>query len=49
MVVQHAHFIPIVGVENKGTYYEVHGDLAKQHSFETTLGLTGPEPAGSWQ
>ena len=49
MVVQHAHSIPIVGVENKGTYDVARGDRPKQHSFETTLRLTGPEPADSGQ
>ena len=49
IVVQHAHFIPIVGVENEGIYYVVHGDLPKQHSFETTLRLTGPKPADAGQ
>ena len=34
--VQHAHFMPIVGVGNRGVYSLVHGDLQKQHSFETT-------------
>ena len=33
---QHAHFIPIVGVEKKGAYYLVYGDLPRQHPFGTT-------------
>ena len=46
---QHAHFIPIVGVGKRGAYLLVHGDLARQHSFETTLRFTGPVPADSRQ
>ena len=46
---QHAHFIPIVGVGKRGEYDLVHGDLPRQHSFETTLTFTGPVPADSGQ
>ena len=46
---QHAHFIPIVGVGKRGEYELVHGDLPRQHPFETTLRFTGPVPAGSRQ
>ena len=46
---QHAHFIPIVGVEKRGEYQLVHGDLPRQHSFGTTLRFTGPVPADSRQ
>ena len=46
---QHAHFIPIVGVGNRGEYYLVHDDLPRQHSFGTTLRFTGPMPADSRQ
>ena len=33
----------------RGTYWLVHGDLPKQHSFGTTLRFTGPVPADSRQ
>ena len=46
---QHAHFIPIVGVGKRGEYNLVHGDLPRQHSFGTTLRLTGPVLADSRQ
>ena len=46
---QHAHYIPIVGVGEKVEYQLVHGDLPRQHSFETTLRFTGPVPADSRQ
>ena len=38
-----------VGVEKRGEYYLVHGDLPRQHPFETTLRFTGPVPADSRQ
>ena len=38
-----------VGVEKRGAYKLVHGDLPRQHSFETTLRFTGPVPADSRQ
>ena len=38
------HFIPIVGVGNRGAYKLAHGDLPRQHSFGTTLRFTGPVP-----
>ena len=47
--IQHAHFIPIVGVGKRGAYQLVHGDLPRQHSFGTPLRFTGPVPAGSRQ
>ena len=47
--IQHAHFIPIVGVGKRGAYELVHGDLPRQHSFGTTLRFTGPVPADSRQ
>ena len=46
---QHAHFIPIVGVEKLGAYELVHGDLPRQHSFGTTFRFIGPVPADSRQ
>ena len=46
---QHAHFIPIVGVGKRGEYQLVHGDLPRQHPFETTLRFTGPVPSDSRQ
>ena len=46
---QHAYFIPIVGVGKRGTYELVHGDLPRQHPFGTTLRFTGPVPADSRQ
>ena len=46
---QHVHFIPIVGVGKRDEYLLVHGDLPRQHSFETTLRFTGPVPADSRQ
>ena len=45
--VQHAHFIPIVGVGKRGAYHLVHGDLLRKHSFESTLRFTDPVPADS--
>ena len=39
----------IVGVEKRGAYKLVHGDLSRQHSFETTSRFTGPVPADSRQ
>ena len=36
------HFIPIVGVGKRGEYQLVHGDLPRQHSFETI----GTDPVG---
>ena len=30
-------------------FFFKHGDLSRQHSFETTLGFTGPVPADSRQ
>ena len=44
---QYAHFIPIVGVGKRGEYQLVHGDLPRQHPFETTLRFTGPVPVPS--
>ena len=44
---QHAHFIPIVGVEKRSVYQLVHGDLPRQHSYGTTLRFTGSVPADS--
>ena len=38
-----------VGVEKRGAYKLVHGDLPRQPSFETTLRFTGPVPADSRQ
>ena len=49
LYVQHAHFIPIVGVGKRGEYYLVHGDLPRQHPFGTNLRFTGPVPADSRQ
>ena len=46
---QHAHFIPIVGVGKRGEYLMVHDDLPRQHSFGTTLRVTGLVPADSRQ
>ena len=46
-VIQHAYFIPIVGVGKRGAYSLVHGDLPRQHPFGTTLRFTGPVPADS--
>ena len=46
---QQAHSIPIVGVGKRGAYQLVHGDMPRQHSFETTLRFTGPVPADSRQ
>ena len=43
---QHAYFIPIVGVGERGVYYLVHGDLPRQHSFGTTLRFTHLVPGG---
>ena len=45
--IQHAHFIPIVGVRKRGAYELFHGDLPRQHSFGTTLRFTGLVPADS--
>ena len=45
--VQHAQFIPLVGVGKRGAYELVHGDLPRQHSFGTTLRVAGPVPVDS--
>ena len=46
----HAHFIPIiVGVEKRGGYLLLHGDLPRQHPFGTAVRFTDPMPADSWQ
>ena len=39
----------IVGVEKRGAYKLVQGDLPRQHSFRTTSRFTGPVPADSRQ
>ena len=38
-----------VGVGKRGAYKLVHGDLPRQHSFETTSRFTGPVPEDSRQ
>ena len=49
LVLQHADFMPKVGVGKRGAYQLVHGDLPRQHPFGTTLETTGPMPADSRQ
>ena len=39
----------IVGVRKRGAYSLVHGDLPRQHAFQTILRLTDPVPVDSRQ
>ena len=44
-----ANFILIMGVGKRGAYCLVHGDANAAPVTGTTLNITGPVPADSWQ